>query len=199
VQLSTGNLCRQHIAAQTEIGREIAFAIKSGKLIPDSLITDMVQTWLVEQLGKVSSIILDGFPRAVAQASAFDVLLKEKFPDVRLHIVRFLVPDEEIVARLTTRLVCANSACQAVYSAIVGSPLQPKKEMVCDICLSPLGRRDDDVLVAVKERLAIYHKHTQELLNFYAQRNQKVVDLGASKDLPDVFYEFKQLMNVKVV
>ena len=77
VQLSTGFLCRKHIAAQTTIGRQIDFFIKSGKLVDDSLIVDMVEEWLAEQIDQQRGVILDGFPRSVVQAQALDEILKK--------------------------------------------------------------------------------------------------------------------------
>ncbi len=199
VQLSTGNLCRRHIAEQTEIGREIAFAIKSGKLVSDHLITSMVDVWLTEQLDNGSVVILDGYPRAVAQAKALKSLLKDKFPSLQLHVVNFVVPDEIIISRLTNRVICSNSECQAVYTATPGSPQQSKKAMVCDMCASPLVQRSDDTLVAAKERLDIYHKHTQDLLQFYRDIKQPVIELKADVPLSHVFNDFKKLMDLQPV
>ncbi len=194
VQLSTGNLCRKHIQEQTPIGKEIAFAIKSGKLVSDSLITSMVEEWLTQKIEHVPAVILDGYPRAVVQAQVFDKILKEKFSNVTLHVVKFSIADDTLVNRLTGRLICRNGECQAVYSAVAGSPLQPKQDMVCDVCSGPLGQREDDALSAVRERLLIYHKHTQELLNFYATINQPVIELNAEDALPNVFTQFSKLV-----
>jgi adenylate kinase len=201
VQLSTGNLCRKHIQEQTEIGKEIAFAIKSGKLISDSLITRMVEEWLTEKLSndRCSGIILDGFPRAVAQAEAFDRILKERFTGIKLHVIKFSISDENIVNRLTGRLICQNKECQLVYSVVKGSLLQPKQEMTCDSCASTLGQRDDDAITAIKERLIVYHKHTNELLNFYARAKQPLIELCAENTLPEVFEEFTKLIGCKVI
>lgn len=199
VQLSTGNLCRKHIQEQTAIGKEIAFAINSGKLISDALISSMVEEWLIEKMEQEAAIILDGYPRAVAQAQVLDTILKERFNTVKVHVIKFTISDETIVNRLTGRLICHNSKCQAVYSLSTDSKLAPKKSMVCDLCSGPLGQREDDKLTAVKERLLIYHKHTQDLLNFYASIKQPIIELEADKDLPVVFEDFKKLVGLSAV
>ncbi|HZW61752.1 MAG TPA: type I methionyl aminopeptidase [Candidatus Babeliales bacterium] len=196
VQLSTGNLCRKHIAEQTEIGKEIALAINSGKLVSDSLITEMVEEWLDEQLEKVSAVILDGFPRAVAQAQAFDKILKDRFPEVRLHVLKFTIGDEKVVNRLSGRLICKNSNCQAVYSTLADSAFKPKSGMKCDACEGALIQRADDEAQAVRERLGIYHKHTQDLLNFYKNIGQPILELNAEVSSNEVFEDFKKLVGL---
>jgi len=198
-QLSTGNLCRQHIAEQTEIGKEIAFAIKSGNLISDNLITSMVQEWLAEKIGTISGIILDGYPRTVAQARAFDEFVQNKLSGLSLKIIRFYIPDEDLIARLSGRLVCTNKECQAVYSAIPGSLQQPKKPMICDVCGAALGQREDDQLASVRERLLIYHKHEQDLLTFYKNSGKDIISLNAGHPLEEVFKEFKRLLGLETL
>src|SRR5437762_6897088 len=100
MQVSTGNLCRKHIAEETKIGKEIDLIIKSGKLISDDIITSMVSEWLSENAPKTSGIIFDGYPRTVAQAQAFENILKMIFPDVQEQVILFLIPDDIVVDRL---------------------------------------------------------------------------------------------------
>lgn len=78
-QLSTGNLCIKHIANETSIGKKIDFAIKSGKLIEDDLITQMITEWFTNQSVNSLAVILDGYPRTVEQARFFDDFIKKKF------------------------------------------------------------------------------------------------------------------------
>ena len=193
-QLSTGNLCREHIANQTEIGKQIDFAIKSGKLVSDGLIVDMVSDWLQKSLASKEYVIFDGFPRTVAQAEAFDALMKGKFKDSHLRVVRLLIDDETIVARILGRYICQNDKCQAVYSLVKGSSLAPKKAGECDVCGSALIRRTDDNEVSIKERLQTYHQHEKKLLDFYRKGEKSIVELRADKPLEEVFEAFKALM-----
>ena len=196
-QLSTGDLCRKHIREQTEIGKQIDFFIKSGRLVTDSVIIEMVNQWLEQQLASGKDIILDGYPRTIAQAEALDSLLKEKFAGVNLHVVTFEVPDEVVIERLCERYVCQSSECQAVYSMIEGSGLKPKDDMICDLCASPLKRRLDDTKESVIERLKIYHEHENTLANFYRNKIGKILKLDARKPIEDVIFDFKKLIGIE--
>jgi adenylate kinase len=196
VQLSTGNLCRKHIAEQTPIGKEIDFAIKSGNLVSDDLITAMVEDWLREEIQKPEekTVILDGYPRTSEQAKAFDTLLKTQFKGLQLQVVRLNIPDATLVKRLSSRVVCQNKDCQAVYSLAEDSLLKPKRDMICDLCGSPLGRRKDDEISTIQERLHVYRKHEQGLLDYFKKIDQPIMELNAEKPLPMVFDEFKKMI-----
>jgi adenylate kinase len=194
VSLSTGNLFRKHILEQSHIGKQIDFAIKSGKLVSDELVSEMVRDWFVEYFDEMPAIILDGYPRTVVQAGSFLQFLREKFGQFQLRIVRFFVADETVVERLSNRYICKNIDCQSVYSLMKGSPLSPRVSMMCDKCDSPLGRRSDDEPRAIRERLTIYHQHEKNLLQFYLTHKYPVIEFNVDKKLHDVFEEFKQLM-----
>lgn len=195
-QLSTGNLCRKHIAESTEIGKQIDFAIKSGKLVSDSLVVSMVGDWLNMQIGNVPAVILDGFPRTIAQAIALDELLQRNNHQMKLNVIRLRIPDEKVVDRLSNRYICSNSECQAIYSLGAHSSLVPRKAMICDNCGHALMRRKDDEENAIRERLQIYNKHEQDLLNFYKDSHYRLVELNVEKALPAVFEDFQKIVDV---
>ncbi|MBM3886723.1 hypothetical protein FJ364_02220, partial [Candidatus Dependentiae bacterium] len=114
--LSTGNLCRFHIAQKTPLGEQLAELVNRGHLIPDALISTMVQEWLQEQMRLGKTIILDGFPRTGGQAESLMQFLKQH----QTYIFRVLfveLNDEAIIKRLLGRRVCSDKKCQAVYSA----------------------------------------------------------------------------------
>jgi adenylate kinase len=190
LQISTGNLCRKHIAEQTKIGKEIDLIIKSGKLINDDLITSMAFEWFSENIDKAAGIIFDGYPRTVAQAQSFDTMLKAEFPSVRVRVVLFEITDDVVVDRLCSRYVCQNKECQAVYSRSSSSDLLSTEAMVCGLCSGPLGRREDDSEVAVRNRLDIYHRHEQQLLDFYQHDEVEIIKLDAKQQLQQVFENF---------
>jgi adenylate kinase len=197
VQLSTGNLCRKHIANQTETGKEIDFAIKSGKLVSDSLITNMVLEWFQKDFDESHTVILDGYPRTIMQAQAFAELFEERLFKSNLHVVRFVLSDEMIMARLSNRLVCENKDCQAVYSEKQETDLSPRYVMKCDFCDGRIGRREDDDKDAVAERLRVYHRHEQDLLDFYQKAGQVVHNVSVEKPLKEVFDDFKALVGLE--
>ncbi len=198
LQLSTGNLCRQHVAENTEIGKKIDFAIKSGKLISDRLIIDMVDSWIAQLPKHVEFIILDGFPRTLVQAHLFNEFLAEKFPgDLAIHVVRINVSDNQVIARLLGRAICENKKCQAVYSLHAGTGLTSQRFMICDVCSSQLIKRIDDHEHTIRDRLITYHKHERELVNFYQKTGITVGELDGDQSLFDVFVQLKRLLHIE--
>ena len=189
VQLSTGNLCREHIARGTEIGEKIDFAIKSGKLVSDSLIVDMVGRWLTEVVTDDQTVIFDGFPRTVPQAQALYELLSQH-RDVSLKLIRLTMSDEDLVTRLLSRAICSDEECQSVYSVHEHSSLRPRIENICDDCESDLVRRSDDEEEAIVERLKIYHKHEKGLLSFFEKVGQAICNVEAHQPLEEVYCSF---------
>jgi len=196
VQLSTGNLCRKHITEQTEIGKQIDFALKSGKLVSDDLIIQLVNDWFSQVITQVEAVILDGYPRTKHQAEALNRFINDFKGRLQVKVVRFSLDDDIIINRLGSRYTCANKNCQAVYSMVEGSELAPKNPNTCDKCAGSLVRRADDAFDSIKERLAIYHKHENDLLQFYRSLGYSVIDFNVDKNLNMVFDEFKQLANI---
>ena len=197
-QLSTGDLCRHHISHGTELGKQIDFFIRSGKLIPDGLMIDMVETWLLEKLNSLDILILDGFPRTLVQAQALDDLLrKEKFSNVNFRVIQLAIDDDMVVHRMMSRLVCPQ--CGTVYSK-EHEELKPRIDMICDKCPGvSLVVRSDDTADSIRHRLAIYHKHAQELVDYYQKQGaNKVAVLQAHKPLHDVFADFKKMIGLEV-
>lgn len=196
-QLSTGMLCRKHIQAQTEFGKQIDFAIKSGKLIDDALIIGMVEQWLADHQN-AQVIILDGFPRTLGQAVALQEFIESK-GQFRLNVIQLTISNAVIFDRIAGRLMCQDSECQAVFSGIPGSTQAPKKSSVCDLCGGELTRRSDDQRESIQERLKIYEKHAGSLTDFYHKAGQEIHEINVEKPLEEVFKQFVTLENVKKV
>ena len=182
--LSTGNLCRLHIAQKTELGQQLEELVHRGHLIPDSLISAMVISWLDERIGKDKSIILDGFPRTSGQAHALlEYFAKVGQKDFRVMFIE--LADEEIVKRLSGRRVCEHRECQAVYSFA-------ETATVCRVCGSNLVRRADDKEEVVRERLRLYPSYKKTLLAMYRELNVDVEELNvAGMSMHEVFNAFK--------
>lgn len=192
-QLSTGELCRYHSLHHTEIGKQIDFLIKSGKLVSDSLITSMVEDWLLRNSKGNQEIILDGFPRTAEQAQMLDELLKkDAFSSFKLVIVSMAVPNAVVLQRLTHRWVCSNPACQAIYSLPNEGQTIPSNALRCPHCSKELIRRQDDQNMAViEERLKTFNHHAQALMNYYKSTGCTFYELDATKPVIEVF---EQLM-----
>lgn len=187
--LSTGSVCRKHVSEGTQIGNQIDFAMKSGKLVSDSVIIDMVVEWLKSKDAVASGIILDGSPRTIAQAEGILDYLGSEAKHYCVCVVNFDVNQAELIRRLTSRRVCENKECEYVYS-LLDEVLRPKIDGVCDKCGSRLVQRNDDKEDVVKARLAVYEKHAQELLNFYKQREVVIISVSANLPIEEVFENF---------
>lgn len=194
-QLSTGNLCRKHISDGTKIGKEIDFLIKSGKLIPDELMSSMVIEWLEQQLNNMTTIILDGYPRTRRQAKALNVVL-DRLKRWHLRVIKLLIDDDLALNRLAHRFVCKNKTCQAVYSLDPACDVLEGEDRTCHVCKGPLQRRKDDRPDAIRKRIDIYHKHERDLIKFYQNEGQSVVELDVARPLPEVFKSFKCIAGI---
>lgn len=177
--ISTGDIFRANIKEGTELGRKAKGYMDKGELVPDDLVVDLV----VDRLKKEDAAlgyVLDGFPRTIPQAEALDAAL-EAAGEKMDYAIDIDVPDENIINRMSGRRACVS--CGATYH-IVNIP--PKKEGICDVCGGELILRDDDKEETVKNRLAVYHKQTQPLKDYYEEKGiLKSVD--GTLDMEKVF------------
>ncbi|MEM2889188.1 MAG: adenylate kinase [Candidatus Bathyarchaeia archaeon] len=156
--ISTGDMVRDEIKAQTDLGKKIKQYSDKGELVPDEIIIQLLKERLKKpDCGK--GFILDGFPRTISQAEALD---KISNIDVVLNLN---VPDEIIITRLSNRVTCKK--CGAIYNILT---LKPKKEGVCDNCGGELYQRHDDNPDVIKERLNVYREKTQPLIEYYKKK-----------------------------
>lgn len=196
-KLSTGDLCRQHVHENTEIGRRIDLILKSGKLVEDALIEEMVEQWLAEVINHNSPIIFDGYPRTLEQAKGLNTIFLKKFSFLKFSVVKFALNDKHVMDRLLNRYICKNNSCQAIYSLVVGSALKPKEAMKCDNCAGMLMQRNDDNALVVPERLSIYREYERSALDYYKQQGHLIAELDAANPLPIVFDNFKRLIGLE--
>ncbi len=196
VQLSTGDLCRKHIAQGTDLGKQIDFAIKSGKLVDDVVIIDMVSQWVDEHIKMAPGIIFDGFPRTLVQARLFLELIQKRFSELVVNVIQFEIPDSLIIERLSARKTCSNKQCQAIYSLLEQSTQKSQKNGICDKCGSVLMQREDDKSETVAARLQIYHQHAQPLLDFYKKNNFIIHRINAQAPLQAVQGELEMIAGI---
>lgn len=159
--ISTGNMLREAIQNQTPIGLEAKRFMDNGQLVPDDVIIGIVEERVARDDCK-NGYILDGVPRTIAQAEAL-----ERFGVAIDNVVSIEIEDSVIENRMSGRRVCAR--CGASYH-ITANP--PKSDGVCDSCGGELVIRKDDRPETVRERLAVYHRLTEPLKDFYAQRGK---------------------------
>ena len=163
VHISTGDMFRDAIKAQTELGKLAQGYINEGHLVPDEVTIGLVKERL-SQPDCAEGFLLDGFPRTLPQAEALSKLTKEISREIDV-VINLDCDNDELVRRISGRRVCKN--CGAPYHIIT---MKPKVEGVCDLCGGPLYQRADDNEEALKVRLDHYVTDTKPLLDFYKQR-----------------------------
>ena len=177
--VSTGDIFRANIKNGTELGMEAKKYMDQGLLVPDELTVKLLLD-RVSQPDCKNGYVLDGFPRTIPQAEVLDKALAELGESID-YAIDVDVPDENIVKRMSGRRACVS--CGATYHVV---HVPPKKEGICDRCGSELILRDDDKPETVKNRLDVYHKQTQPLIDFYTKKGVlKTVD--GTVDMQDVF------------
>lgn len=177
VALSTGDLLREAVAADTNIGRRAKAVIDAGQLVSDDIIISMIAECL-DGLSDDHGVILDGVPRTAAQAESLDQILAQRSRKVD-YVVELAVDDDLLAERITGRFTCAQ--CGAGYHDLFK---QPKIENVCDLCgTTEFNRRSDDTVETVRARLATYHAETVPLLSYYRDRGVvRPIDAAAPID-----------------
>ena len=162
-QVSTGELFRENLKKETELGLLAKGYMERGELVPDEVTVGMVR----ERLSRADAsrgAILDGFPRTIAQAEALEELLVEM--DHQLAVVpNIQVPDDVLLARLAGRWTCRK--CGAMYHQLF-SP--PQEEGVCDRCGGDLYQRPDDTPETQKHRIEVYKEQTAPLIDYYREK-----------------------------
>jgi adenylate kinase len=162
--ISTGDMFREAMASGSELGNKVKEIINRGDLVSDELTCALVK----DRLSKpdcAKGYLLDGFPRTIPQAEAWEAISKEIGREVNL-VINISCPDAELIKRISTRRVCPN--CGASFNIV---SMKPKKEGICDNCGHALIQRKDDNEESLKVRLANYYKSTAPLLDFYKSRN----------------------------
>ena len=176
LHLSTGDMFRENMKNNTELGIKAKEFINQGKLVPDEVTIGMVKERLSRE-DTQNGYYLDGFPRTIPQAEAL-----AEFADID-QVINFKADHEVIIQRLSGRRICKK--CGAIFHTI---NIIPKQEGICDNCGGELYHRDDDQPESIKKRLQIYEQETKPLINFYKEKGilkevQVNEDFGKNKDL----------------
>ena len=167
--VSSGDIFRENLKNETELGKMAGEYIKKGELVPDDVTIAMIQDRL-SRPDCESGALLDGFPRTPAQAKALDDMLGTM--DGKVIAVPYIkVGEDELIARLTGRWTCPK--CDRVYHVMFNPPKEEGKD---DETGEPLIQRDDDQEATVRERLSVYHDQTEPLIDYYSKWAEAGVD-----------------------
>lgn len=206
IHYSTGEVFRQEMRKRTPLGIKVESFIVSGRLVPDALVLEVVDTFVKEN--SHHSIVFDGFPRTIPQAQGLDELLSRRSnrPFVGANHSRFSgkprlgglkltlavlidLSDDEVVRRLSSRRQCR--VCSNIYNLSFSPPKQPD---CCDECGGELYQRKDDQEEIIRERLRVYKKETAPLIEYYERdKRLKRIDGGLGRD--QVWELLSQLIN----
>lgn len=167
--ISTGDMLREHMRLETDIGNKIVGLMNSGSLVPDDIVIGLVDETLAG-MKPSEGFIFDGFPRNIAQAEKLDELLLHQPNEGRLHKVIYVTaPDEVIIQRMAGRVCCPE--CGAVYHT---TSRPPEREGFCSKCNSALTQREDDKEETVRNRLRIYRELTEPVIRHYAEKGELI-------------------------
>jgi adenylate kinase len=158
--ISTGDIFRAHLAAETALGLRAKSFMDAGELVPDEVTIDMMRERLA-QPDTATGFLLDGFPRTVPQAESLRGMLEELGTPLDV-VLELQVEDDEVLRRLSGRRTC--SKCGHIWHVDFDPPKTPG---VCDLCGGELIQRDDDLPATILRRLEVYAEQTEPLVGFY--------------------------------
>ena len=187
--VSTGDMFRQAINNETELGKKAKEYLDSGDLVPDEITIGIVEERLSDS-DCDEGFILDGFPRTIHQAEALDEMLSDMNQELDM-VVFMALEEEELITRLTGRRVCPN--CGANYHVEYNPPAQ---KGICDECGSELIQRNDDQEETVKKRLQVNKEKTEKLKSYYKSQ-ELLVELDAAGNVEEVNQRFVELLEEK--
>ncbi len=190
-KISTGDIIRDEIKRNTDLGKEIVDFVRKGELVPDEVVIEILKEEISKPFSK-NGFILDGYPRTIKQAKALDGI--EKIDAV----IRLVVPEWVIIERLSSRRTCKK--CGAIYNV---KYLKPKREGVCDVCGGALFQREDDKPEVIRERLRVYEVQTQPLIDYYMDRvpfvdiECKSVDIPPETIVKEILHDLRKANLIK--
>ena len=187
--ISTGNIFRSEIGKETELGLLAKSYMDKGLLVPDEVTNPMVKSFL-EKLENTNGFLLDGYPRTIDQAKAFDELTQGTNLAID-KVITLDIPFEELSKRITGRRICKN--CDAIFH----TTFNPSKvEGVCDECGGELYQRKDDTIESLKTRLEEYQKSTEPVLAYYESKGL-LTRINANQAIESVWADTVEALEAK--
>jgi len=190
-KISTGDIFREAVKQNTELGKKVAEFLNKGELVPDEITIEVLKDRTSKPDAK-NGFILDGYPRTVPQAEAL-----EKITNLDA-LINLKVPMSVIVERLSTRRTCKN--CGEIYNV---KYLKPKVEGICDKCSGELYQREDDKPEVIEERFKVYQKQSKPVINFYKNKipfanvSCRTVDIPPEIVVDKILVKLKKLGLIK--
>ena len=180
-QISTGDIFRDAIKRETELGKKVKEIVGRGDLVPDELTVRLVRERLAQPDAQ-KGFILDGFPRTIPQAEALGSFQKLD------AVVDFAIDDALVIERLSGREICKN--CGAIYHV---KNMPTKVKGVCDKCGGPTYTRPDDSLESIKNRLQVYRQQTEPLIAYYSKK-KLIRKIDSSKSPEDTHAQIRKAL-----
>ena len=180
-RIATGDILRRIAQESHALGQRVRAILEAGQLVDDATVFEVVQHYLDAARGQTPGVILDGFPRNVAQAELLDGYLQKWGERERCWAVYLDVPETVVQARLSARRICPK--CERVYNLISRPSARGDR---CEVCHTPLIQRKDDHPEVIRERLHVYYRQTEPLLAFYRDR-ERLVTVHADQSEDAVF------------
>lgn len=190
VHVSTGDMLRAAVANGTELGLKAKAHMEAGELVPDALVIGIVADRLSSEDIQRDGVLLDGFPRTIAQADALGAAFKELAMNAPV-VVNLSVPDEVLLRRLTGRRMCRG--CGAIYH-LDRDHLDVGDK--CPSCGGEIYQRADDCVEAISERLVAYHNQTSPLIEYYSTQGN-LVQIDGSATPPEVAQRVESALAAK--
>lgn len=187
VHISTGDMFRNAMKNETEMGKLAKSYIEKGLLVPDSVTVGIVKERLAQEDCKNQGFLLDGFPRNLDQAKALDDICKELGYTLD-GAINVDVKKQILIDRIVGRRICKQ--CGATYHIVTK---KPQIEGICDNCGANLYVRPDDNVETATSRLDVYETQTAPVLNFYKERGQ-LFEVNGDQKVPDVFSDIKKYL-----
>ncbi|MDI6861039.1 MAG: adenylate kinase [Caldisericia bacterium] len=181
---ATGDIFRENIEKSTPLGVKVKEIVRQGKLVSDELVNEIV----FDKINNLENFILDGYPRTLNQALAFENFLKEKNKEV--NIVLYIdVPEEIIIKRLSGRRICPK--CGRIYNIYLD---KPKKDEICDFDGEKLVTREDDKVDVIQKRIDEFKQKTYPLVEFYEKR-MKLCRINGNREVNEVFNDISKIID----
>lgn len=178
--ISTGDLFRENIAKETELGRKVKEIMNAGNLVPDEIVVGMLKARISEP-DAAKGFVLDGYPRNLKQAKVLESLTCLD------KAILIDVSDEVSIQRISSRRYCPG--CNEIY----GVNRVPEALEQCNNCKEKLQQRDDDKPEVVKKRLENYHKFTEPMLDFY-QKKGILTRINGDQTVEEVFRDIEKIL-----